>query len=61
MREKIEILYNKDSNSAYKTLLELEAITVESNELYNYFSELLKMLNNKKHLLEFVALDLYVL
>lgn len=48
MREKIENLYNKDSSSAYKTLLELETMAAESNELYSYFSELLKMLNNEK-------------
>lgn len=48
MKEKIENLYNEDNNSAYKTLLELETMTTESNELYNYFNELLKMLNNEK-------------
>ena len=48
MKEKIENLYNEDNNSAYKTLLELETITTESNELYNYFNEFLEMLNNEK-------------
>ena len=48
MKEKIENLYNEDNNSAYKTLLELETITTESNELYNYFNEFLNMLNNSK-------------
>ena len=48
MKEKIKKLYNEDNNSAYKTLLELETITTESNELYNYFNEFLKMLNNEK-------------
>lgn len=48
MKEKIKNLYNEDNNSAYKTLLELETITTESNELYNYFDEFLKMLNNEK-------------
>lgn len=48
MKEKIENLYNEDNNSAYKTLLELETMTTESNELYNYFDEFLKMLNNEK-------------
>ena len=48
MKEKIKNLYNEDNNSAYKTLLELEIITTESNELYNYFNEFLNMLNNKK-------------
>lgn len=46
MKEKIQNLYNKDNNSAYKTLLELEIITTESNELYSYFDDLLEMLNN---------------
>lgn len=48
MKEKIENLYNEDNNIAYKTLLELETMTTESNELYNYFNEFLKMLNNEK-------------
>ena len=48
MKEKIKKLYNEDNNSAYKTLLELEIITTESNELYNYFNEFLNMLNNEK-------------
>ena len=48
MKEKIKNLYNEDNKSAYKTLLELETITTESNELYNYFNEFLKMLNNEK-------------
>ena len=48
MKEKIENLCNEDNNVAYKTLLELEAMTTESNELYNYFNEFLKMLNNEK-------------
>ena len=48
MKEKIENLYNEDNNNAYQTLLELETITTESNELYNYFNEFLKMLSNDK-------------
>ena len=48
MKEKIKNLYNEDNNSAYKTLLQLETISTESNELYNYFNEFLKMLNNEK-------------
>ena len=48
MKEKLENLYNADNNSAYKTLLELETITTESNVLYNYFNNLLEMLNSEK-------------
>lgn len=48
MKKKIENLYNEDNSSAYKTLLELETISAESNELYNYFNEFLEMLNNEK-------------
>ena len=48
MNKKIKNLYNKDNNSAYKTLLELETIAAESNELYSYFDLFLKMLNNEK-------------
>lgn len=32
-KKKIENLYNEDNNIAYKTLLELETMTTESNEL----------------------------
>lgn len=48
MKEKIKKLYNKDNNTAYKTLLELETMATESNQLYNYFNEFLEMLNNEK-------------
>lgn len=48
MKEKIKNLYNEDNDIAYKTLLELETMTTESNELYNYFNEFLKMLSNEK-------------
>ncbi len=48
MKERIANLYNEDNNIAYKTLLELEAITTESNELYSYFKDLLELLNNEK-------------
>ena len=48
MKEKLENLYNADNNSAYKTLLELETITTDSNVLYNYFNNLLEMLNSEK-------------
>ena len=48
MKEKTENLYNEDNNSAYKTLLEIETISTESNELYNYFNDLLEMLNSEK-------------
>jgi len=44
MREKITALYNENNNVAYKVLLELESISIESNELYHHFDELLKML-----------------
>lgn len=48
MKEKLENLYNQDNAGAYKTLLELEAITTKSNELYAYFDELLNMINHPK-------------
>lgn len=48
MKEKIKLLYNKDNNIAYKTLLELEIIAAKSNELYNYFNDFLEMLNNER-------------
>lgn len=48
MKEKIKNLYNKDNNIAYKTLLELETMAIETKESYNYFNEFLEMLNNEK-------------
>ncbi len=48
MKELINNLYNKDNNIAHKTLLELETTTNESNELYDYFDELLTMLESEK-------------
>lgn len=48
MKEKIEKLYNKDDKVSYKSLLDLEIEVTESNELYDYFNELLKMLENEK-------------
>lgn len=45
MKEKIKMLYDK---VAYKNLLELENGVTESNELYNYFDELLNMLKHEK-------------
>lgn len=48
MKEKIKKLYDKDDKVAYNNLLELESIVTESNELYNYFDELIEMLNSDK-------------
>lgn len=48
MDDKIKNLYNKDNNSAYTTLLELEELSIESNALYPYFDEFLTMLNSDK-------------
>lgn len=48
MKERIKMLYDKDNKIAFNTLTELEAEASESNELYNYFDELLNMLNNDK-------------
>ena len=48
MKEKIKMLYDKDDKAAYKVLLELETEVTESNELYNYFNDLLNMLTNEK-------------
>ena len=48
MKEKIKMLYDKDDKVAYKKLLELESEVVESNELYNYFDDLILMLNNER-------------
>ena len=48
MKDKILKLYDKDNKVAYNNLLELELETTGSNEIYNYFDELLGMLKNEK-------------
>lgn len=48
MKDKINKLYDKDDKIAYNNLLELENEAAESNELYNYFDELITMLNSEK-------------
>ena len=45
MKEKVAELYNKNNNTAHKAMLELEILT---KELYDYFEELLNMLDNEK-------------
>lgn len=47
MKEKIQMLYDKDDKFAYEVLLELENDVTESNELYYYFDELIQMLKNE--------------
>lgn len=47
MKEKIKMLYKKDDKVAYENLLELENEVTESNELYNYFDDLVSMLKNE--------------
>ena len=48
MKSKIDNLYSTDDKSAYETLLELERITENSNNLYYNFDELLDMLKSDK-------------
>lgn len=48
MNTKIKNLYSQNNNIAYKALLELEMMTFKSNDLYNYFDELLMMLKDTK-------------
>ena len=48
MKEELDNLYNIDNKISYQNLLDLEIITTESNELYNYFDELLKLLSSDK-------------
>lgn len=40
----IDKLQDKDNRAAYKSLLELESKSADSNELYPYFDEFLKLL-----------------
>lgn len=48
MKDKILKLYDKDNKVAYNNLLDLELKTTGSNEIYNYFDELLGMLKNER-------------
>lgn len=48
IEQKLNNLYSLDNKEAYKILLELELLSTESDELYNYFDDLLRMLNNEK-------------
>ena len=48
MKDKILKLYDKDNKVAYNNLFYLELETTGSNEIYNYFDELLGMLKNEK-------------
>lgn len=48
MQEKIELLFHVDNKIAYKTLLELEMLTTESNALYDYFDRILQMISHEK-------------
>ncbi len=49
IKEKIKMLYEKDSNETYKNLLELEALSEKENSLYQYFNEFLKIIENEKY------------
>ncbi len=43
----IEKLQDKNNTAAYRFLLELEAASAESNELYDYFEKFLKLLSQQ--------------
>lgn len=48
MDEMLKKLYDKDNNCAYKTMLNLEAISETSNLLYQHYDFLLNMLNSER-------------
>lgn len=48
MENEIKILYDKDDKEAYHKLIELESISTESDELYDYFNYFEKMLDDDK-------------
>lgn len=50
MKNKIENLYNSDNDLAYNSLLELEIISTESDEVYNYFDNFLDLINSNETL-----------
>ena len=43
----IEKLTQKDNTAAYHSLLELEAVSAESDELYGYFEDFLQLLSHR--------------
>lgn len=48
MDKKVNELYSKDNNEAYKILLELEMVSTDSDEFYKYFDEFLKMIGDER-------------
>ncbi len=43
----IEKLQDKNNTAAYRVLLNLEAASAESNELYDYFEKFLKLISHQ--------------
>ena len=46
--KKINMLYDKDNEIGYENLLKLEKLSLETNEVYQYIDEFIKMLDNEK-------------
>ena len=44
----INMLYSKDNSKAYNELKKLEELSINSNELYSYIDEFIKMVHNEK-------------
>ncbi|MDH6364595.1 hypothetical protein M2139_001582 [Enterococcus sp. PF1-24] len=51
LNTKIQSLYEKDNNLAYKNLQELEKISETSNQLYPYLNEFISMLKSDKYVM----------
>ena len=45
MKDKINNLYSNDNDLSYKSLLDLEIISTESDEVYNYFDDFINLIN----------------
>lgn len=52
MEERLKKLYSNDENEANKSLEELENVTSECILLYDYFDQILPMLNDKNNIIK---------
>lgn len=48
MMDKVNNLYSNDNDLAYQSLLDLEIISIESDEVYNYFDNFLELINSNE-------------
>jgi hypothetical protein len=51
IKDRITLLYNKDTKEAYANLRELEALSEQENTLYPYLDEFISMLKSEKYVI----------